>query len=132
MPSITNTTLSLTLTGGLEALTKPLSIVLVTSDYTFSPAHTTLANIPAGSRVAIKELSDVSVTDNTINSSPVVFPALVGPTAIGCCLISGGGTTPAETSPLYSYHTFTPTIIPNGGDVTITFPNGYITASEKE
>lgn len=119
----------LALTGGMGLLTNTIKPVLVdTSLYTFNKAsHTSLADIPAGARVAIgPALSGKTVSSTGIfDAADTVVPSVAsGRTAHAVALIVDTGV--EATSTLIYYTDESVEGLPcstNGGNVLLKWPN---------
>lgn len=112
--------------GGFNLGTDALSVVLVdTDDYTPNLAtDTSLANIPAGARVATGALTGVTWTGAVLDAEDLTFAAVTGDEAEALVIYKNTGT--EATSLLIAiFDTVTGLpVTPNGGDIQIVWDNG--------
>jgi len=115
------------LSGSLNWLTDPVVCVLVgTSNYTFSAAHASLADVPAAARIAVSgTLTGRSATLGVADAADITFGPVTGGNVNAIILCSNSGTD--LTSPLIAYldQAFSGLpLVPNGSPVAITWDNG--------
>jgi hypothetical protein len=113
------------LNNTLNWLTDPVVCVLVgTSDYTFSAAHATLADVPAAARIAMSgTLAGRSATLGVADATDISFGSVTGNLVNAVILCSGTG----SSSPLIAYldQAFSGLPLnPNGSPISITWDNG--------
>jgi hypothetical protein len=111
------------LKGDVDLDTATLAAVLVDgADYTYSSAHANLSDVPSGARVALVDLTSVTVANGLIDAADAVFTAVTGdPCEILILYINTGN---AATSKLVAYYDTGVTglpVTPNGGNINITF-----------
>ena len=93
--------------------------------YTFSAAHSTLADVAAGARIAVSaNLASKAVTGGVFDAADVTFSAVTGTSCESLVLYKHTG---AESAHLLCYiDSFASgmPVTPNGGDVSVVFDNG--------
>lgn len=112
--------------AGFDLAADTIKVVLVdTADYTPNlTTDTSLANIPAGARVATGTLADQTWTGAVFDAADITFTAVTGDEAEALVLFKDTGT--EATSLLIAiYDTVTGLpVTPNGGDIQIVWDNG--------
>lgn len=114
------------LTGELDLETGPVQAVLVSAGYTFSAAHSTLADIPAGAREGTAAVTGVTVSGGVMSANPTTWNAATGDPVKGVALLSNSrlvawfddfGAGPGAT-----------TLALNGSDVTVNWHSSGVIA----
>lgn len=114
------------LQGQINWLTDNIKVVLVdAADYTVNTAtHEFLSEIPSAGRVAISaNLTGKTATGGVADANDVTFPSVTGDISEALVIFKDTGTD--TTSPLIAYiDTATGlAVTPNGGDITVIWPN---------
>ncbi len=114
------------LQGQINWLTDNIKVVLVDSaDYTVNTAtHEFLSDIPSAGRVATSaNLTGKTATGGVADANDVTFPSVTGDVSESLVIYKDTGTD--TTSPLIAYiDTATGlAVTPNGGDITVIWPN---------
>lgn len=107
------------LQGDLDWLADDVRVILVDSaDYTFSPAHSALASVPAGARVAVSgSLTGKTATAGVADAADVAIPGVVGDTVEALVLYRhSDGALIAYIDGL--------SLAPNGGTVNVVWDSG--------
>lgn len=115
------------LSGGINWLSDNIKLVLVDTDsYTVSiDVHEFLSSIPSGARIATSaNLTNKSATLGVADADDTVFLAVTGNTSEAIVIYKDTGN--VSTSPLIAYIDTVNglPVIPNGGNISITFDNG--------
>lgn len=114
------------LDGTLDIDGSTIKVVLVdNSGYTFSAAHTGLADISAGDRVATSgALASKTVTGGTFDAADETITGVTGNTISRFVIYKDTGVEATSTLIAYFDTDSTPaaiSLVPNGSDVLITF-----------
>jgi len=114
------------LTKAIDWVNDTIRVYLIdTDDYTVDLAnHQYLSSVAAGARVAYQALASKTAVDGVADAADTVLSSVSGDPceALILCMWSGVDT----SSPLIAYidtATGLP-VIPNGGDITVTWDNG--------
>lgn len=112
------------LKGDIDLDTQTLAVALVdTADYTYNAAHQFLSDVAVGGRVALVDLTSVTVsTAGVVDAADATFTAVTGDVSEALVLYINTGN--AATSRLVAYYDTGVTglpVTPNGGDITITW-----------
>lgn len=124
--------------GQINLLTATVRVVLLRG-YTYSPAHTFLADVTStaagggGGQIVstTAPLTNKTVTDGTVDADDTLFASVpAGPACQAMVLVqssapAGGADLPAAEQRLLSYHDTGPgwPVTPNGVDITVGFSN---------
>lgn len=124
--------------GRIDLDTDDIRVMLVTSSYVVNADHdfvTDITNELSGTNYVRKSLANKSVTlDDTndrsyFDADDVVWTDL-GPAGTAAAAVLFKWVTADADSPLLSYHALTPTVITNGGTVTVQWSaNGIFRVS---
>lgn len=115
------------LSGAINMSSNDIRAILVdTADYTVNLAtHDFLDDVPAGSRVAVSAaMASKTVTDGIFDAADVTWSAVSGDPSEAIVIYQHTGT--ESTSRLIAYidtATGLP-VIPNGGNITVTWDSG--------
>lgn len=110
--------------------TDDIKVILIkTSEYTFSPSHTLLTDVPALARsfTTAQTMTTSTTTDGAADADDVTFSAVEAGHQVGAILIYKqlAGGTPSDTLLLAYLDTATGLpITTNGGDIIVTWDNG--------
>lgn len=107
------------LQGDLDWVADDVRVILVDSaDYTFSAAHSVIASIPAGARVAVSgSLTGKTATGGVADAADISIPGVVGDSVEALVLYRhSDGALIAYVDGL--------SLTPNGGVVTIEWDSG--------
>ena len=101
-------------------------VALLSSAYTYNVAHD-FANDLTGIVATSGNLAGVSVTGAVFDANDITLTAVTGSTIVAYAIYRDTGS--SATSPLVVYVDTTPSataisLVPNGGDITVTFDNG--------
>lgn len=109
----------------LDTDTIKVAIVDLTADYTYSAAHQYKSSVPSYAGSTDQTLGSKTVASGVFDAADSTFTALAQSAAktVGALVIYKD-TGNAATSPLIAYIDGFSAIVPNGGDITITWDNG--------
>jgi len=105
-------------------VTMEVKVILVdTADYTYSAAHTVLADVPAGARVAVSgALTGNTVSGGVFDANDVTLASVTGDVAEALVLYLDDGATDPLIAYLDTGYSNLP-ITPDGGDIVIVWPS---------
>ncbi len=114
------------LKGEIDLVNNDVVAVLVdAADYTYSAAHTTMADVPAAARVSVTApLTGKTVVDGVFDAADSVYPSASGDESEVVIVATGSGS--LETFKLACYidtATGLP-VIPNSGNINAVWDNG--------
>ena len=114
--------------GRINWPTDTIKALLVDSAaYNFSASHSTLADIPAGARIATSAaLTNKTCVNGVFDADDALFTAVTGPTSEAVVLYKDTGT--PGTSLLIMYADTSPNlpITPNGADIALKWNDGAV------
>lgn len=114
------------LSGNIDLTSDTIKAVLVTSAYTYSASHEDLADVGAGTRVAISSaLTNPDVTSGVFDADDVLYDNLTGSTFSYVILFKDTGSEASSRLILYidSFASGMPNT-PNGADRTVQWSDG--------
>lgn len=114
------------LSGNIDMTSDTIKAVLVTNSYTYSASHEDLADIGAGTRVAISSaLTNPSVTSGVFDADDLLYDNLTGSQFHYIVLFKDTGVESTSRLILFidSFSSGMPNT-PNGADRTIQWPSG--------
>jgi hypothetical protein len=110
----------------LDTDTIKVALVDLTADYTYSSAHQFKSSVTSYSGTTDQTLASKTITNGVFNAaSPVTFTSVAQSASktVGALVIYKD-TGSAATSPLIAYIDGFTAIVPNGGDIAITWDTG--------
>lgn len=109
----------------LDLSSAPLKAALMSSDYTFSAAHSFLNDIDSNVVGTPQPLNNVTTTNGVFDADDVTFPAVAGGSTVGSVVIYNDTGVPG-TSLLVAYidQVVGFPAATNGGDIIIQWDNG--------
>jgi hypothetical protein len=110
----------------LDTDTIKVALVDITTDYTYSAAHQFKSSVTSYSGTTDQTLGSKTITNGVFNAaSPVTFTAVSQSASktVGALVIYKD-TGSAATSPLIAYIDGFTAVVPNGGDIAITWDTG--------
>lgn len=114
------------LNGDIDYTNDTIRVYLIdNAHYTFSAAHQFLSQVASASRVAYAALAGKSTTAGIADANDTVLSSVTGDPCESLVLCKWSGD--ENTSPLIGYIDTAAAglpVIPNGGDITITWDNG--------
>lgn len=114
------------LNGDIDYTNDTIRVYLIDNAYyTFSAAHQFLSQVASTSRVAFAALAGKSTTAGIADANDTVLSSVTGNSCESLVLCKWTGD--ESTSPLIGYIDTAAAgfpVIPNGGDITITWDNG--------
>ena len=103
-----------------------LKLVLVDAEeYVFDANHTSLSDIPSAGRIATTEaLTGVGITNGGLSAANPLLPAVSGDVFEFLVLYIEGAD--EASSQLVQFFSSQGSFIPNGGNIELTLPNGFL------
>ena len=113
------------LRGEVAHLTANIRVFLVdAATYTFSSAHETLSQVPAGSRIANGLLAGKSATNGVFDATNLTFVAVAGATAEYLIIVMDSGTEATSWLLAFIDTAIGLPVTPTGGDIVVQWDDG--------
>jgi len=111
--------------GEVALLTASIRVFLVDAGaYTYNATHETLADIPAGARIANALISGKSVTNGVFDGSDTTLASVTGVTSEYLIILLDSGTEATSWLLAFIDTAIGLPVTPTGGDIVIQWDNG--------